>query len=136
MDLRKLPLFDMMTRRLSWLGARQQVLAQNIANSDTPGYKPRDLKPLDFRAMAAGEMAKLGPAVTSPMHMAGFTPGDAPARAEKDKKPLETTLSGNAVTLEEQLMKANQTATDYELTTNLYHKHLQMIRDALGRGGN
>ena len=32
-------------------------------------------------------------------------------------------------------MKANQTATDYELTTNLYRKNIQMIKDALGRPG-
>jgi len=134
MDLRSLPLFQMMTRRLSWLGARQQVLAQNIANSDTPGYKPRDLKPLDFRSLAAGHMGPLAPAMTDTAHLASFFPA-APSRAEKDKHPIETTLSGNAVTLEEQLMKANQTATDFELTTSLYRKHLQMIKDALGRSG-
>jgi len=134
MDLRKIPLFAMMSRRLSWLGARQQVLAENIANADTPGYKPRDLKPLDFRVLAAGHIAPLAPTVTSPMHLAGFSPADAPAGAEKDRHPLETKLSGNAVVLEQQLVKANRNATDYELTTNLYRKHLQMIRDALGRG--
>ena len=43
MDLSQSPLFSMLTRRLQWLGQRQQVLAQNIANSDTPGFKPRDV---------------------------------------------------------------------------------------------
>ena len=138
MDLRKIPLFDMMARRLAWLGARQQVLAGNIANADTPGYKPRDLKPLDFKSMAQGHMAgPLAPVMTSPMHLAGFAPdgsaGDA--KSEKAKNPVEVTYSGNAVTLEQELMKANQTATDYELTTNLYRKNIQMIKDALGRPG-
>ena len=131
MDLRKIPLFDMMARRLSWLGQRQQVLATNIANADTPHYKPRDLKPLDFAQMASGHMAKLEPAVTNPLHMASTNAPDETSAKEKSKQPVETTISGNAVTLEEELMKANQNATNYELTTNLYRKHLAMFREAL-----
>ncbi len=131
MDLRKIPLFDMMARRLAWLGQRQQVLATNIANADTPDYKPRDVKPLDFAALARGAMAPLQPAVTHRAHLApgARAPGTAPVA--KDNEPIETTMSGNAVTIEEQLMKANQNATDYELTTNLYRKHLAMFREAL-----
>ncbi len=39
MDLNKVSLFGMMKQRLAWLGQRQEVLAQNIANADTPGYR-------------------------------------------------------------------------------------------------
>ena len=38
----------MLRERMSWLNARQDVLSQNVANADTPGYTARDLKPLDF----------------------------------------------------------------------------------------
>lgn len=134
MDLRKLPLFDMMSRRLAWLGARQQVISENIANADTPGYKPRDLQPQNFRNMVGGAVAPLAPVATSPMHLAGFAPAAPGSRTEREKHPIETTISGNAVTMEQELMKANQTSTDYELTTNLYRKHLAMIKDALGHG--
>lgn len=131
MDLRKIPLFDMMARRMAWLGQRQQVLATNIANADTPGYKPHDVKSLDFARMARGAMKALQPAATHRAHLAGTAspPGRAPLEEHKD--PVETTISGNAVTLEEELMKANKSATDYELTTNLYRKHLAMFREAL-----
>lgn len=131
MDLRKIPLFDMMARRLAWLGQRQQVLATNIANADTPDYKPRDVKPLDFAQMARGAMAPLQPVSTHAAHLPGRpqAPGSTPL--QKDRDPIETTISGNAVTIEEQLMKANQNATDYELTTNLYRKHLAMFREAV-----
>jgi flagellar basal-body rod protein FlgB len=132
MDLSKLPLFDMMQRKLSWLSARQQVLSQNIANADTPGYKPRDLKPLDFKNMAKGQIDPVAPTVTNPMHLVGFTPEAPGTKSDKEKHPLETTISGNAVTMEEELMKANRTASDFELTTNLYHKQLSMIKEALG----
>ena len=131
MDLRKTPLFDMMARRLAWLGQRQQVLATNIANSDTPGYKPRDLKPLDFAQMARGAMAPLQPVATHPAHLPSRAQAPGSAAVEKDKSPPETDLTGNAVTIEDQLMKANQNASDYELTTNLYRKHIAMFREAL-----
>lgn len=135
MDLSKLTLFAMMTKRLAWLSQRQQVLAQNIANADTPDYKPRDLKAMSFKDMARTHQGGLAPEVTRPGHI-------SPARAnrgaafgdEVQKRPIETTLSGNAVVLEEQVMKAAETSMAYELTTNLYRKHVAMIKEALGRG--
>lgn len=132
MDLRKIPLFEMMAQKLSWLSARQQVLAENIANADTPHYQPKDLKPLDFKSMAQAQIEPVAPAMTNPMHLAGTAPDSAGGKPNKDKHPLETTMSGNAVTFEEQLMKANRTSTDYELTTDLYKKQITMIKEALG----
>ena len=40
--------FSMLRERMTWLNQRQDVLSQNVANADTPGYVARDLKPLDF----------------------------------------------------------------------------------------
>ena len=48
MDLRKIPVFAAITQRMGWLNQRQQVLAQNIANSDTPGFRPKDLEEIKF----------------------------------------------------------------------------------------
>ncbi len=134
MDLSKLPIFAMMTKRMAWLSRRQQVLAQNIANADTPNYKPRDLQALSFKDMARTQQAGLAPKVTRAGHISPARANRGPAfREEVQKQPLETTLSGNAVVLEEQIMKAAETAMAYELTTNLYRKHVSMIKDALGR---
>jgi len=44
-------LFHLLGQRMDWLGQRQKVLAQNIANADTPDYVPHDLKPQEFRRM-------------------------------------------------------------------------------------
>ena len=44
MDLLKGSVLDLADRRLRWLDRRQQVLAQNIANADTPGWTARDLR--------------------------------------------------------------------------------------------
>ena len=45
------PLLSMLRTRMTWLHQRQDVLSQNVANADTPGYVARDLKPLDFKDM-------------------------------------------------------------------------------------
>ena len=51
MGFSDLPLLDQIKGRLSWLDERQRVIAQNVANSDTPGFVGRDLKaPTDFAA--------------------------------------------------------------------------------------
>ena len=54
MAINDLPLFSQIKGRLTWLDERQRVIAQNVANADTPGYVGRDLnQPTDFaRALA------------------------------------------------------------------------------------
>ena len=132
MDLSKIPLFEMLTRRMSWLSQRQEVLAHNIANADTPDFAARDLEPLDFRR-ALHDAGPATPARTHAAHLGGA----AKPQAFRDIVPrgrYETTPSGNGVVLEEQLMQVAETQVDYQLVTNLYRKHVDMIKSALGRG--
>lgn len=137
MDLGKLPLFSMMTQRIAWLGKRQQILAQNIANADTPGYQARDLKQPTFRDLLGNSGgSNLRMSVTAGSHIA---PAGAADRASKFKdsydKESEVSLSGNSVDIESQMMKVAQTAMDHQVTVNLYRKHIAMIKAALGRPG-
>ena len=132
MDGGKFDLFSMLTTRMAWLGRRQQVLAQNVANADTPGYKPMDLKPLDFGRLAADAARRVEVRVTDAAHLAGTRP--SPVFGAERQDITEMTPTGNAVVLEEQLMKVSETAMTYRLMTNLYRKHVNMIRTALGRG--
>ena len=53
MNLSDIPLFRMMSQRMEWLSQRQQLLAHNVANANTPGYKSQDLKPLTFKKHGA-----------------------------------------------------------------------------------
>ena len=122
-----------MAKRLSWLGQRQQVLANNVANADTPGYRARDLKALSFKKVLGGEGAKLGMAATNAAHLAGQSRKPAANAVEKTDSH-EIVISGNSVSLEEEMMKVGKTMMDYQLTINLYRKHLSMIKTALGRG--
>jgi flagellar basal-body rod protein FlgB len=132
MDFGNIPLFRAMAQRMAWLGERQQVLAQNVANVDTPGFTPKDLKAPDFRALVAGATGRLPLAATEPGHIASGSSSPAAFRAVAQKGG-ERTPSGNSVSIEDEMMKVSQTATDYALTTNLYKRHLAMLKAALGR---
>jgi len=126
-------LFALADKRLQWLGARQGVLAENVANADTPGWKSRDLKP--FAAVLA--QSALGqrldfasaPVQTNPMHMAGTLPGEAEAQRLRDERAPD----GNEVSLDKELEKIAQTDSDNEAVTAIYHKYIGMFRAALGR---
>lgn len=138
MDLTSLPLFSAITRKMSWLTARQNVLAQNVANVDTPGFKGQDLRPLDFsnelKSFAAGTAnAHLKAAVTSPLDIAATRPQDnlspIPEPGTSDRE-----INGNTVSVEDQMMQVSETASDYQLMSNLYKKQVNMFLTALDKG--
>lgn len=131
MDFSKLALFSMMKTKMAYLTERQDVLAQNIANVDTPGYKAKDLKKLDFHNMAMLEAGRLEMRATTETHQ-------APKRKKQDfrldkvRNTYETTPTENNIEVEEQMMKVAETKLDYEQTTNLYKKMATMFKTAIG----
>lgn len=134
MDLGKLSLFKLMGARMGYLAERQKVLSQNIANSDTPYYRPSDLKAMDFQKILRGDQ-RVKLAVTNQIHLAGTN--QAPMfQADKAAfgKSYETSPNGNAVVLEEQMMKVAEVQSNYQLAANLYQKNMSMLRTAIGRG--
>src|SRR3546814_9834316 len=103
-------LFNLLGKRMEWLGQRQKVLAQNIANADTPDYVPHDLKPQEFRRMVERQAAAtLQPAATRPGHIQTSSLR-ADARSVEQKERYETAPSGNAVVMEEQLRSEEHTS--------------------------
>jgi flagellar basal-body rod protein FlgB len=135
MDFAHLPLFTMLSQRLSWLTDRQNVLAQNIANVDTPGYQARDLKKLSFDQMVKGASATLPMMQTDAKDISTQTSSGVGANDTFKPKPLETTLSGNSVTLDAQLMNLQETSGQHTLALNLYHDQISMFHTVLGSGG-
>jgi flagellar basal-body rod protein FlgB len=133
MDLFQLKLFQRMSERMGWLGARQEVLAQNIANADTPHFVPHDMKALKF-VDHLNEAAPVMQARTDPKHMSGTATPSATIDDQKTKKQYETAPVGNSVVLEEQMVKLADAQHSYQLMTNLYRKHVDMLKLALGRG--
>jgi flagellar basal-body rod protein FlgB len=116
-------------RRLAWLEARQRVLAQNIAHADTPGYRPRDLKPFATLLAARGGP---GLARTDPGHL-GRAGAAADPRARPARATAERSRNGNAVALDEQAVKVADTDTAHALATGLHRRYLGLFRTALGR---
>ena len=134
MDMEKIAVFRMTTGKMQWLAERQRILAENIANSDTPKYRPSDLTPVDFRKVVK-RLHTMHLARTNPMHVT-LGREDHKFETVKEKTPYETSPDGNAVVLEEQMVKTAQTTQDYELMTSLYAKNMNMFRIALGHGSS
>lgn len=134
MDLDKISFFAMAKKRLAWLTQRQEVLAQNVANSDTPGFRPSDLKPFAFKELVRRESMQINMEVTQAGHADGRRKRLRDFAEKPERKPFETAPAGNAVILEEQMAKLNESSISHKLTTELYAKHLRMIRTAIGKG--
>ncbi len=130
MDLNGIPLFSLITNRMSWLSSRQSVLAENVANSDTPGYIARDMRPLNFEQLvAANSRDTLN--TTNVRHIAV-----RPASPFQQEEAFGEggSPSGNVVSLEQEMIKMSDTQLQYQTATNLYQKAVNMFRIAL-RGG-
>lgn len=136
MDIKNIALFQAMGAKMNYLSTRQGVLAQNIANADTPEYRPRDLTKVDFGAVLKDLTGsqKIRMERTAPGHIG---PGSNLNAADERKSRLmyEVAPDDNGVIIEEQMIKASQTTMDYNLITNLMRKNVGMIQTALGRGG-
>ncbi len=133
MEIGNLSIFSIVKKRMAWLSHRQEILAQNIANSDTPGYKARDLKAFKFEDLVRRENAGLGMSTTEKSHLGGQRKRVRDFADAEDRKPYETSPNGNSVVLEEQMAKMNETSISYRLASELYKKHLGMIKMALGK---
>lgn len=130
MDPTRIHLFDLAERRLAWADRRQAVLAQNIANADTPGWRPGDVAP--FKAVLAGA-AGTSLARTEPGHLPGTFAADLLAGTAA--RPTGREPDGNAVSLDQELTKVADTDTTQSLVTAIYKTYLGLFRTALGQGG-
>jgi len=131
MDFGSIGLLRLASRRLEHLSERQRVVAENIANADTPGYRARDVVP--FGEMLAGARP-VAPERTDPRHLRGTRPeGGVAAVAERDG--WATNPNGNSVSLEQEMAKAADTRETYTMVASVYQKSVAMLRMAVGRGG-
>ncbi|MGZ6020005.1 MAG: flagellar basal body rod protein FlgB [Phenylobacterium sp.] len=142
MDIGDLPILQMLKSRLGYLSDRQRVIAENVANADTPGYAARDLKPFSFQAhvQAAAGAAAVAPgmmAATQPGHMQPKSAGKGLAAAFKVAKSpdSEETLDGNGVVLEDEMVKLTNARMDYDAAVGLYQQSLGMLKTAIRKPG-
>jgi flagellar basal-body rod protein FlgB len=138
MTLEEMPLFAMLRGKLGFLNERQRVVSENVANANTPGYTPSDLKPftIDQALRQPGQMVStsMGTSRTNAGHLAGrqVTKSTWKSDAVADS---ETTLDGNSVVLEDQMVKMSEARLDYDAAISLYQKSIGLIRLASRRPG-
>ena len=123
-----LPIFSLLTQRMTWLSARQSVLSENVANADTPDFAARDLKPMDFSAVLGSAS---GPAITNVRHISPLSHVGIPIEPVKAAREGGTP-NGSEVSLEEEMIKLSDNQVQYQTATNLYQKAVNMFRTALG----
>jgi flagellar basal-body rod protein FlgB len=136
-DPTNISVFSLMKARMQMLGERQKVIAQNVANVSTPGFVPSDINQEAFAATlqrmnshGAGAPGRTTLATTQAGHMTAPGGPTMPGVTAHKSPDSETTLDGNAVVVEEQMMKIAETRMDFETMVGLYQKSLGLLRMA------
>lgn len=130
-----LPVLSMLRTRMEWSQARQKVLAENVANADTPGFQARDLVAPKFdepNHLARPAVSDVSLLRTEPLHLAG-DPDAGSSFQSTSKGNFDVQPTGNAVNLEDQMMKVAGNQMDYQVATALYMRSLNLIKTALGK---
>lgn len=133
MGFGQLSLFAALSEKMKWHQARQSLLAQNVANAETPGYRGKDLKAFGFEEhMRNLSTARIATAATNPRHIS-VSGGNADGFDARQLNSFEITPEGNGVTLEDEMMKVTGNQMDYQAVTTLYTRSVRILKTALGR---
>jgi flagellar basal-body rod protein FlgB len=136
MQTSDIPLMSMLKDRMSWLSKRQDLLSQNVASADVPGYTPKDLKEMNFENVlksSTGTFASASHlAVTNPRHIA--VTASTNGYETRNTPDVEATPGGNSVSLEAEMIKVADTQAQYQAAANIYAKAIAMMKVAIGRG--
>ncbi len=127
MTIADVSLLSKLKTKMRWHNQRQTVLAENVANADTPGFKGRDLKEPVFSVPTA-----FAPVKTQLGHVSSFDEGTPDMRARKAAS-FETTPRGNSVVLEDEMIRVAQNQMDYQAAASVYQKGLGLMRIAIGK---
>ncbi len=119
-------LFDLAGRQARWLSTDQSVIASNLANAATPGYRAKSVQPFTEVLDKTG----LQLVSTDPNHIA-LDPLQAEASSIKEESPWEVSESGNSVSLEQELIKAGDVNRAYSLNTGIVKSFHAMLMSAV-----
>jgi len=124
----KLTVMAMATKQMDWVAQRQEVLSENIANIDTPGYVSRDVKAVDFQTVlkATGQAPAVLPVATDPRHIVPRITD--PNIVEIQKNKFDASPNGNAVGLEDQMAKVGEGQTTYAQAAALFAKQVSLLK--------
>jgi len=135
MAINDLPTLSVLRTKMQWHQERQKVLSENVSNSNTPNFKPRDLVEPKFQVGSGkidGAATTLGMARTSASHIAAE--GADPTFNQNGRTGFLTRPAGNAVSLEDEMLKVSNNQMDYAAVTSLYSKSLHLLKTAIGKG--
>ncbi|MEM7071912.1 MAG: flagellar basal body protein [Pseudomonadota bacterium] len=137
MSIHQTSLFSLVGTRMHWLNQRQNVLAQNVANADTPNYYGRDLAPMSFSRSLRSIVAPFHIKKTQPNHIGIKSPSADVGRAGSFRTagvryPYEVSPDKNGVTLEEQLKKIADTQAQHNLATRLLRRYNSIYNHSIG----
>ena len=133
MGLMNMPVFTALTDKMRWHQSRQGLLAENVANAETPGYRGRDLAQYDFASRSSGfSSATVTTTATQPTHFS-VSSSESSAFGTQRMANFEITPEGNGVTLEDEMMKVSINSMDYQAATSLYQKSIKILKTAMGR---
>jgi flagellar basal-body rod protein FlgB len=131
MDLPDVPLLAMLRERMTWLHQRQDVLSENVANADTPGFVAKDLKPLDFEDALSQTGSGASLVTTNTRHIA-ITPSHIAKFEDREAPDQESSPNGNSVALEAEMVKVSDTQAQFQAAANIYAKTMSMMKEAIG----
>lgn len=135
MSITDLPMLAALRTKMQWHQERQKVLAENVSNSDTPGFQPRELVAPKFDA--TGQLTASTAGGSLPMMMTSAShikpPGGTVSFSEDRRAGFQTRPAGNAVNLEDQMLKVSANQMDYAAATSLYTRSLGLLKTAIGK---
>ena len=110
-------------------GARQAVVAQNIANADTPGYQAQQIAPFKdtYNARSSANMQ-----ATRPGHITAA--GQGPLNVSVTASSAEPSPNGNTVSLEDELMNSIAVSREHNRALAIYRHTMTILQTSLGRG--
>ncbi|WFR95795.1 flagellar basal body rod protein FlgB [Rhizobium tumorigenes] len=130
--MQPIQLFDLASRQAEWLSVRQQVVAGNIANANTPKFHAKDVTP--FEAVLNNQT--VGMARTNPAHLSGSemgTTGKVGVEEASLDQEIGVQESGNTVGLESELTKTGEIQRQYGLNTALVSSFNRMMMMVVGK---
>ena len=131
MAITDIPLFSMLRTRMHWHQERQRLLAENVSHADTPRYRPRDLAPPQFDRNPSPAPVAL--ARTEGTHIAASAVTSSSQFQAARLGGYDVRPAGNAVNLEDEMIKVAGNQMDYQAVTSLYQRSLGLIKTAVGK---
>lgn len=137
MAITDMPVLTALRTKMQWHQERQRVLAENVANSDTPNFRPRDLVEPTFDKAGNPSVGLGGGMGTLPMmQSAGVNiqpTGGSATFGQNSRVGYETRPAGNAVNLEDEMTKSANNQMDFAAASSLYTKSLGLLKTAIGK---